>query len=108
MRVFGDEYEWSDVGPRPVDVPCVHGHDEVPLSSRLIEVDPKDLVLGQGHLLEGVRDPRVFPWSGRQFPVTASREHCLVVTDRPFPVPLALDDECRIGDVIADTGTILQ
>ena len=108
LHGFGDEYEWSDVGPRPVNIPCVHGHDEVPLSSRLIEVDSKDLVLGQSHLLEGVCDPRIFPWPCREFPVAASRENCLVVTYRPLPMPFALDDERRVCDVIADAGAVLQ
>ncbi len=44
--------QFLDTIPGTVNIFCVNSHDKVSLTTVLIQVNPKDLILGQGHLVK--------------------------------------------------------
>ena len=57
-----------------VNIVGINRKDEFPLPPFLIEVDPQDLILGKGYLVQGVANLGFLLWGAGHSPITALRE----------------------------------
>ena len=98
----------SEGGPRPVYICCIDGQHELPLAAFLVEIDPQDLVLRKGHLVEGIPDPGGLLRGAGGRAVAALREDVPVIDDAFPGALLGFHDEGGVGALIAYPGSVLD